>query len=321
MAKLVMVMVTGAVAAAHEAAAQGPIEPPPEVAATEHLGEWEISLSGGYVHQFDTDPTGRDSFDVDRFGASLGFQTRITPDLSMTARFNYSLDMYDFGAGANPFGGVPGVNPWEDIHTITAGAVFSLDVTDDINLFGGPVVQIARESGADWDNAWAGGGVMGGSYALSPKFRLGAGVGLFSEIEDDDLKVFFIPVVEWQINDTLRLSSSSSNSISRLGISMTGVELIWTASEQFELALGFGYSYSRFRLDDSGPAASGAGQDESYPLWFRAIWNVSDRFEIDGVTGVLLDGELTLIRSSATTFGSVNYDPAFFAGVFGVFRF
>lgn len=326
-----VVLGLGAVASIQSSlAAQSPSDQPSQMdqstePAASPLGEAESSpfdftVAAGYIYQFDSEPDNADSFTVGHLSAGAGMNWRLSPDASLMFRINYGFDNYDFGDGADPFGGVPGQSPWGDISTIEFGAILNYSVSDDFSLFGGPILGFAGETDADWGDSFIGGGVAGGSYAFSKNLRLGGGVGVISQIEDD-VKVILVPVVEWKLSDNWRISTGNTSNSSDLGVALTGIELIWTLSDKWQLSLGGAYSYSRFRLNDDGPAPDGVGEDESWPLWLRAVWNVTDRVQLEGIGGLMLGGEISLSTSAGSVVESSDYDGGYFLGVMGSVRF
>jgi hypothetical protein len=198
--------------------------------------------------------------------------------------------------------------------------VLNYNLSDDVSLFGGPVLGFAGETDADWGDSFIGGGVVGGTYAISKELRLGGGVGIISQIEDD-VKVIFVPVVEWKISDQWRVSTAGGSASGNLGVALTGIELIWSLSEKWQLSLGGAYKYSRFRLNDEGPAPDGVGEGESWPLWLRLVWNVTDRIQLEGVTGLMLGAEISLDDSAGNGLVNSDYDGGYFFGVLGSVRF
>jgi hypothetical protein len=303
------------------AMAESYLEPATEPAHAEaENSEFDLTVAAAYLYQFDSGIDNADDFSINRVGAAAGLRWQVSPDASLSFRLNYGFDSYDFGGGANPFGGVAGQDPWEDINTVDFGVILNYNVSDDFNLFGGAIFSFSGETGADWGDSFTGGGVIGGSYALSRDLRLGGGLAIVSQIEDN-VKVIYIPVVEWKISDTWRISSGSTSNSSNLGVALTGVELIWTLSDKWQVSLGGAYDYSRFRLDDTGIAPDGVGEDRGWPIWLRAVWNITDRVQLEGVGGVILGGELTLENSGGSQIVSSDYDAAYFVGVLGSVRF
>jgi hypothetical protein len=203
-----------------------------------------FQFGGAYTHRFETDLDSGGSMTVDTLSGGLNISTDLNRDVGLTFRINYGVSLYDFDDGGSVAGfGV--LDPWDDIHTLAFGAAISADLDDQWSVFGGPVFQFSRETGADWEKSFTGGIVAGATYAVSEDFLIGGGVGIVSQIEDS-ARFFPIIIVEWVIDENWRISSRGPTG-GRSSIEFTGVELVWEASDAWEFALGGGTSFSRFR--------------------------------------------------------------------------
>ncbi|MCI0631825.1 MAG: hypothetical protein L0Y44_14355 [Phycisphaerales bacterium] len=299
-----------------------PIEKEAGTAAkTEQGREVHFSAGIGTIYQFEADTEQGGEFSVSRYNASLILQTDLSDDLNMSLRFIYGVDAYDFegagGLGAPPVIGLPlnTVEPWEDIHILSLGAVFTWSATDRARIFAGPVAQISREFEADWDDGLIGGGVIGGSYTFDNGLTLGGGLVITTQIEDD-VRVDPILILNYQVTDELRLVSQTTNALR-----LTGVELVYQSTKGLEFALGVANQFSRFRLDDDGVAPGGVGQDESLPFWFRATYDLSSTAKIDGIVGFNTLGEVRLEDANGNFIDEREYDATPFLGVFVNFTF
>ncbi len=297
-----------------EALVDAPFEETNEDPAKQDL-DFKFTFGGAYTHRFNTDiDSGGDvSNDTLSFGLTVDYD--LNPDVSLIFQVNYGIASYDFG-GTTGFGLL---DPWDDINTFNFGAVLSVDVNEEISVFGGPVFQFAGESGADWGDTFTGGGIMGMTYRINDRFVLGGGVGIVSQIEDD-VRFFPILIIEWRCNDQWRISSAGP-SAGRASVEFTGVELVWNPLPKGEFAVGGASSYSRFRLDDTAFSSGGVGQDESTPLWLRATWRPNDTIGIDVIGGFTFGGELTLDDSNGDGVASSDYETTPFVGVLGSIRF
>ena len=139
---------------------------------------------------------------------------------------------------------------------------------------------------------------------------------MVSQIEDDP-RIWPILILQWKINDVLRVANRTATSVS----GRPGVELIYAPLPQWEFAVGGASQFSRFRLDDSGIAPNGVGQDESMPLWLRASYNAGQRVRIDAFVGMSIGGELTLQDSGGHKITNQDYDAPLSVAVFGSVRF
>ncbi len=281
--------------------------------------EYNFSLFGGAEHQFPSIISTGGEFNLTRVGIGGAFHHEFTPDLSATFTLTYGVDLYDFRATAvapTVLGVAPPANPWDDIHTLTAAAIFSYKLNNDWSIFGGPLLQSARESGADFGDSIIGGGAIGAVYHASDDLSIGGGVAIASQLEDS-ARIFPIIVINWQFADRFSLrNTSTSNATSR-----TGLELIFEPTNQWELALGAASQFSRFRLDNDPAAPGGVGEDSSVPIWFRLTFKPTDQFSVEAIIGMNFSGEFRLENSAGGFLASSDYDGASFCGLFGSFRF
>ncbi len=270
---------------------------------------FSIPASGQY--QFRTDINRGGAFRVARGSVGLGVRSDLTDDMTLTFRMNYNLDRYSFRDGGN-FGD----DPWDDIHTINFGAIFSAALDSDWTVFGGPMGQFSRESGASWEKSLIGGGFGGVSYKFDENLTIGGGMGVVTQLSDGP-RLFPIVVLDWNLTDALRLTSTTAASAA----GESGLELIYEVVEGIEVAAGTAMRYRRFRLDDSGAAPRGIGQDISTPLWARLTYHVNPGLSVNLFGGVALGGRMRLEDRDGNRLARESYDPAPFVGVSGSLRF
>jgi hypothetical protein len=158
------------------------------------------------------------------------------------------------------------------------------------------------------------GGTISAIYQWTDELSIGFGFGAVSQLEDDAL---FIPVlvVEWNISDTLRLSSSAPTATS------LGMELIWEFAPTWELAFGAGYASKRFRLDNVGIAPSGVGEENYFPISLRLGWKPNDQVQVSIFGGFAFANELTLETATGVRIAQEEPDAALFAGLSASIQF
>lgn len=278
---------------------------------THREGSVMFSVPAGFSHQFRTDIDSDSSFSVSRAAVGLGAQTQLTAGLDLSLRFQYSIEDYSF-SGSGTFG----EDPWDDIHTVDLGAIFTGALDSEWELFGGPIMQFSRESDADWGDSFIGGAVLGTRYEVSNDLTLGGGLGIISQVEDS-ARLFPVIIVNWQINDTLRLTSSTATSAS----GDSGLELVQDLANDWEVALGGGNRFHRFLLDDDDVAPDGVGQNEAIAIWGRVSYQPSSQLSLNLNAGVALDGELRLEDERGDRLDEEHYDAAPFIGISGHVRF
>jgi hypothetical protein len=92
---------------------------------------------------------------------------------------------------------------------------------------------------------------------------VGGGIGVLTQLEDDPL-VFPVIIINWNFSEDWRVTSRLFGPAGR-----QGAEVVWNFHKDWEAAFGAAYKDSRFRLDDSGVAPNGVGEETSIPVWLR----------------------------------------------------
>jgi len=262
--------------------------------------ELQFSISAGYQRLFESGIDGGGDFSVDRVGLELKAQTEIATDWRMDLNLRYLFDDYDF-SNAVRLGG----NPWSDITTLEMDARFQWWVNRDIAVIFGPFVMWSRESGASWNDAITGGAFAGVLVRSSNNLAWGGGIGVSTQLEDSAL-VYPLLFLDWTLADDMKLTSVAGP----VGLAFTGLELVWTFAEEYEAAAGFRYEFRRFRLDDTGVAPGGVGEDSSFPMWVRLSYRFSDRISADLYAGFVAGTSFELDNSRGRRLGSDDTDLA-----------
>ncbi|HWB20614.1 MAG TPA: hypothetical protein VG711_09960, partial [Phycisphaerales bacterium] len=273
----------------------------------------EFYFDGNYEHQFNSAIDNGSDFTVDSLTLDLSATMPIDTNLKLSVQVAYSLDFYDFGGGT-AFAG--STDPWDTIHTISIGALLDWGMSDDVTIFGGPLLQSARESGADFGDSLSGGGVIGFKYRVSDDLTAGLGVGVFSRIEDE-IKAYPIFVLDWRFSDDFRFSTTAGAG----AFGRAGIELIWDTTDKLELALGAGYELKRFRLDDSGVASGGVGETSSIPAWIRANYKISNDVNVGAMFGFHFSGEIKIENDRGGNLNSQDYDTTPLLSVYFTIHF
>jgi hypothetical protein len=291
------------VCSAQDRVAEAKPIPPPE--------KLTFSLRAAYQYIFETDVDGGGDVQISRAGLAVGAETDLSRDIDLVTNLRYELSEYDF-SGVSDLG----PDPWDDIHTLSVDARFQVAMTNDVALWGGPVLLWARQDGADWNEALTGGGFLGMTFIINEDLTLGAGMGLVTQL-DDSLRPFPIFVVKWKITEQLGLKSTPGP----LGIAATGLELTWDLGEGWEIGMGGRYEFRRFRLDDVDSAPDGVGEETSFPMWLRLSYSVNDKFSLDVYGGATFNGHLRLEDFNGRKLAEADYDSAPTVAVVGSLRF
>jgi hypothetical protein len=264
----------------------------------------EFSLSFMPEYQGETDLDRGGDFSVWRFSLKAEVERKVSERLVAGVDVGYALDDYSF-SGATALGGG---EPWEDIHRLTVGNTYRYRFSDDWSLFARPSVELALESGGDWDDALVFGAIAAVSRRFGPDLTVGAGLGAETGIEETD--VFPVLLIMWQIREGVRLG----NPLRPGPGGPAGLELVFSPAGAWEYAVGGSYRSNRFRLDGSGFAPDGVGEDEGLPFWVLASRKLGDVSTLVFYGGAVFAGELTVEDKNGNKLASDDYDPAAFIG-------
>ncbi len=290
------VAVVAFLAVAFPCPAQDPGAPGNELPAGPPVDDTDLtfSISAGYQYLFRTDLDASGSYSVDRIGLEFKAKTKINRDWKVEGTFRYLFNDYDFNTAAS-LGG----DPWSDIHTVQMDVKFEWWATNDLVVIFGPFLMWSRESGASWDDSVTGGAFAGVMYISSAQLAWGAGIGISSQLEDSVL-VYPLLFLDWKINADMKLTSVAGP----VGLAFTGIEWVWAFADHFEFGVGGRYEFRRFRLDDSGFAPGGVGEDTSIPFWGRLSYRVNDNYAVDVYAGFVAGGRFKVDDANGNRLGS-----------------
>ena len=271
---------------------------------------YNTKLDFHYFHQFDASINSGGEVGFSSMGAELRINQPVTDNDDLLYRFQYQLDDWDFGGTT----GLGGNDPWDKINTLDFALQWTHQYDQKSSWFIAAIARASYEDSASMNTK--AGGTVGIVHSFSSDLTLGVGVGIIGQVHDDP-RVFPVFVVDWKLNETLKVTSDIST---RFG-SRTGIELVWTPRKDWSFGVGYSYSFSRFRLDETGFAPNGAGEATSWPLTFRATHKVSPTFDLSFIGGIIFDGHLEVTNQSRQLIQSTDYEHAGAIGIFGQIRF
>lgn len=283
------------------ARAQAPAEPGAVSAS--------VSLTG--VGELDTklDKGGR--FNWSGFSLSGNVTRQFSPQLSMGLNARYTAEYWSFDT-PTAFGPTA---PWGDILRPSVGFSVNYRLAPDLALMVAPQLEWAYESGASASDGMNYGAVVGVTKLFSPTLFVGLGLGVFRQI--DRMEYFPFVIVNWQIDDSLRLT----NPLPAGPAGGAGLELAYRIDNDWELAGGAAWRDYRFRLNDNGPAPDGLGQNSGAPVFARLTRRFGPTARIDLYAGGVAGGQLKLLNGNGRTLQSSDYGVAPFFALSGTISF
>jgi hypothetical protein len=283
--------------------AGGPVAAQP---AGVEIGPWRTQLQGGAVHQFDADLDDGGSFSVNRTFIEAGLAYAFSPRDSVGVALGYGYDGYDFDTDGT---GLAALDPWGDVNDFRLSFPVRAGIGDNLDVFAVPSINWRGESGADLGEAATAGATLGASWRFGDDLRLGAGLGAFSEIEDD-ATFFPILLIDWQVTENVSVETGRGVGATR----GPGLTVNWTGLDRWRFTLGARWETWRFRLDDGGTAPDGVGEEEAVPIFVQAAYDIIPPVRVSAVAGMDVAGSLTLEDRDGRELAEEDYDPTPFLG-------
>jgi hypothetical protein len=278
------------------ASAQAPVE-----------GGWFFSLDGGFAVQTEVDmEEGDGSFSLDRDFFSLGADYRWNYRNSVGLSVGGGTTEYDFDGFDLGFSGTP----WSNIDDWRVSLPARLAWGETSTLFFIPSLRHTAEDGASSSDSRSWGLLAGAAWRRSEDLTIGPGLGVFSRLEDD-VRVFPILLIDWNINTRWNLSTGQGLAASQ----GPGLTLGYQLTPSWRLGLAARFEETQFRLDESGSTPGGVGEDSSLPLIFTAGWSPSPQVRLAAFAGLKLGGELTLYDRDGERLERRGYDAAAIYGI------
>jgi opacity protein-like surface antigen len=275
-----------------------PAAPPGQTAGGPHL-----TIGGGLSYQSEADihNTG-ENFSLTRFDLLLGVPIPLNDALELTTMFRYGLDSYAFHDGPDP---------WHNIHTFSGTAILHYQLDPRFSIYGGALLRVSAESGADFDEAFSGGGLAGVNYKFTDNFSAGLGLAIVSQIEDDPLVLPLI-TIDWRFADAWRAKVGFLD-VATMGY---GGMVEFQPMDQWLFDFGIQFHKARFRIE----TADDVGQEEAAILFAQATFRPSSIVDLSGFVGVAVGGNLRLEDSSGDRITDHDYDAAAVIGLKAKFR-
>lgn len=274
-------------------------------------GATSVTLGAVGVGQLDAKLDGGGKAGWNGVGVNLDVAHQFSAALSASFSAGYVAEDWRFDS-PSAFG--PNA-PWGRIDRPSLGLKIGYATSADLAWFVAPQVQWAYESGASAADGLTYGAVFGVTKFFSPTHVVGFGLGVFRQI--DETKYFPYLIVNWQIDDRLRVS----NPLPAGPAGGAGLELVYALAPGWELAGGAAYRDYRFRLADAAAAPDGIARHSGVPVFARLTRSFGPAARIDLYAGLVANGKLRLLDANGQTLQSVGYGSAPLLGITGSFGF
>lgn len=270
---------------------------------TERKAFFEIDV--GYSHRFETDVHHGNgaNFNVQSVGMAAYNNLKLNPCYTLDTSLSYEYNDYQFHNNRfqwkNAF-------DWNKIHVVSLNSLLKYTLDEKWSFYGGPIINVGAEEGADFGDSLSGGGVAGFKYIYSPTLSAGAGLAVVSKIEDPAIIAPLVSL-DWIFYEKCTMHLGFSDIGSGTGY---GVEVSWAPLECLTLSAGGQAQDNRFRLSDNrqlGHPAKGVGSDRFTVLYAKAAWQFAKFANIEGFAGGALNGSLKLENKDGRAIREQDY--------------
>ena len=258
----------------------------------------------GFGYRTEADIDGGGAFSEMAFSVRGGPGFSLSEDLHLYALGSYRFTHYDFeDVSEDP----------DNFHTFRATPVVRWTMDDAWTIYGGPTIAFSAQEGADFGESVTYGGFGAFSYKVHDALSLGAGLGIFSRIEDDARIIPFITAY-WDISEQFNLRVGFTEVAASGGL---GAELTYELNEQWVLGGGIQFQEKRYRIE----AGDGVLNDKSVPIYAKAGWRISENMLFEFQAGIAVGGEILLEDDDGNEIAEEDYDPSAIFGLRAVFNF
>jgi hypothetical protein len=272
--------------------------------------EWGGHIESDYRTEFKTKTKGGDSFESWGVGLAGAYGGPINESMLVGVRARYHYASYNFRLDNAP--GVPSVygsselprDPWGPINTIDLAPNLTLLVGDQFSVIAAVPIRWSAETGATENGLVAGISAIA-RWHVTEKFRIGAGIGVTSQLEEDP-ETFPLVSLDWQVTNNLQLITEGS------WIQGGQATLLWGPNPAIRLTLSGGYERNRFRLDHHGFSTDrdGIGEVTSIPVDVGVRIRLYEGAFLDFRAGIGFGGRLRVEDAAGDRLYDERYDPA-----------
>ena len=261
---------------------------------------WEYSLSTVAVRMPEVDLDGGGRTELESYHFRAGMERYVSETTKLGLGMRYDAHERDFSGGE----GFAALEPWD--RTYDFGISGSVTQRTRIASFGfRPFVNWWSEDGDLNSDAMTYGAAIAAVAGFSSDRRIGLGVQVSRDI-DDSSNLSPIVMVDWRINDHWAIGNPRETSFT----APAGLEVSYRHGKYWRFALAGVYQSSEFRLDHSGVAPGGIGENEGILTFLRITRRWPPGFSVHAYLGATFNGELSVENADGTTLAESDYDTA-----------
>jgi hypothetical protein len=263
-----------------------------------------LDLSARFNAETDFD-TAVGEIETRSFGADLGFLIPIDDRARLLLKFGAEITDYDITPPVGAAGTTAGTVGAQFDTVVEYGfdGLYTRAIDAERSFFVGGGVGFAAEGGASDALVW---NALGGfAFQVNPKLRLGIGVGVFSQIEDD-VRIVPLPQISYTIDEYWSIRSEGP-----------GGRLNYKWSDDLSMGIRARFDGQSFRIDDDNTLVpDGAVNVSGVPISYYIDFNGGDssRVSLFAEVGVTLAGNMEILNSAGNTVVDEDIDPGVFVG-------
>lgn len=280
-----------------------------QIAETEDAG-WvaSLDLSAGFTAEADFDTTGVGTIESTTFGGAFGLLIPIDDRARLKLGFGAQITEYDITPPVGAVGTTAGTvgTQFDTVTEYGFDALYSRAIDGEKSFFIGGGIGVAAEGGASDALVWN--AIGGMSFKVNDRLRLGMGIGVFSQIEDD-VRIVPLPQISYTIDEYWSIGTTGP-----------GARLNYAWNPELSMGIEARFDGSSFRIDgDNTLVPDGAVTMTGFPVSYYLDYSGGEfggsRVSIFGQVGVVLAGSMEILNSSGVTVVDEDIDPGVFASV------
>ena len=196
---------------------------------------------------------------------------------------------------------------FDAVSDLSFGAMYTRILDEGQAVFAGGSIGFASEGGADFGDSLVWGAFGGMSFRVSDTLRIGAGVGVFSRLEES-VRVVPLPQITLKIDERWTLKSEGP-----------GLKLDHKWNDDLHFGVAARFEGNDFRIDsDNSIVPEGAVSESGIPITGYidlASAGGNANISLFAEVGVIVAGETEIFDAAGNTVVEDDIDPGVYAGL------
>ncbi len=261
----------------------------------------DVDASFYFEADFDTNVG---TIESSSLGAEAGMLIPIDDRSQLLLSFGADLTEYDITPATGAIGTTVATvgTQFDTVTELRGDVLYTRAVDAKWSFFAGGGIGLAAEGDASNASTW---NVIGGVvYQVNEKLRVGGGLGVYSQIEDDVL-IVPLPQVHYQIDERWSVQSKGA-----------GGKLDYKWNDKLSMGILGQFEGQTFRIDsDNTLVPNGSVTMTGFPVSYYLDYSAGEQSQVSifAQIGVVLEGKMEILNNAGTTV----VDEIIDTGVFG----